>query len=106
MTKDGYAKNSSLLIRIRDELISFWLYTLCTIVPILYWGLVIVDKKAMHSDEAEKRKPLFGLWNQFLPPIPLPYALILISFVNYENISARRMLFNCTALTVGYLSWM
>lgn len=106
ITKDGYPKNKSLLIRIRDELISFWVYAGCTIVPILYWGLVIVDKNSMHSAKIEKRMPMFGLWNQFVHTVPLPYAFALITFVNYENVSTRRMLSNCTATIVGYVSWM
>jgi len=106
ITKDGYPPNTSILIRIRDELISCWVYALCTIVPILYWGLVLVDKKSMHSAALEKQVPLFGFWNHYVHSFPLLYVFVLITWVNYDNVSTRRMLFNCWALICTYLSWL
>ena len=106
ITKDGYPPNTSIFIRIRDELISCWMYAGCTIVPILYWGIVVADRNGIHNEETEKRLPIFGVWNQVLHTLPLPYALLLIIGVNYENIPLRRVLVNCALFITGYLSWL
>jgi len=105
-TTNGYARNTSLLLRIRDELMSCWVYSSCTIVPIMYWGIVYFHKDGIHSQEVEKRMPLFGLWNQCVHTIPFLYAFLLLVFVNYEHIAVRRMLLNSSLFTLGYVSWM
>ena len=66
----------------------------------------MIDKEGIRTAEMQKRKPMFGLWNQFVHTIPLPYALMLITLVNYENISVQRIVCNCTAFIVGYLAWL
>lgn len=104
--KNGYTKNSSRLIRIRDELISCWVYLGCTIVPILYWGLIVVDYDGIHNEETEKRSPLLGWYNQFLHTIPLPYVVLLISCVNYEYRSVKRVFISTSLATIAYISWM
>ena len=87
-------------------MIGFWVYMGSTLVPMLYWGIVLIDKEGIHGDEVEKHLPLFGLWNQLLHTVPMMYGFVLITCVNYNYISKRHMLFNCTAFTVGYVSWM
>ena len=106
LTKDGYPKNSFLLISIRDEFMSTWVATLCTFVPLLYWGIVATDIKGIHNDQIEEVTPLFGWFNQSLHTIPLLYAVLAISLVNYEYTSVKKVLLEISFFIVGYISWM
>jgi len=106
VSKDGYVKNSSLLISIRDNIMSTIVSTLCTFVPILYWSIVGIDLEGIHTEEVDKISPLFGWFNHAVHTIPLLYVIVLITSVNYEYVSLKFANYQLSIVIVGYISWM
>ena len=105
-TKEGYFPCNSLLLTIRNELISFWAYTLSVLVTVMYWSIIAVDVEGMHSAEFRKMVPLFGWWNQMCHTFPLIYANLLIILINYEYISRKKALIYAILYGIGYLTWL
>jgi len=99
-------RETSPLIQLRDELMSCWVYLLCSVVTTLFWGIAFIDLEGIHSVEREKVSPLLGWYNQFLHTFPLPYALLLITCVNYEYKPLGNVFLKTTFAVIAYLSWL
>lgn len=106
ITNSGYQEHQSFLISLRDDLISFWAFTLSTFVVIMYWGLAAIDLEGLHPAEDRKFVPLFGWYNQYLHTIPIFVIFVLITNVNYGYGSYKKSLIYTVALGSSYLSWI
>ncbi|XP_057289807.1 androgen-induced gene 1 protein-like [Hydractinia symbiolongicarpus] len=105
-SKSSKEESRSVILLVRDELMSFWAFTLSVFVCILYWGILYVDYDGMHSEAMEKISPLFGWFNQFLHTLPIIIAFILTICVNYQHPPIWRILIYIVTLGSGYLSWI
>lgn len=106
MTKEGYSRNKSTLISIRDNIMSTIVCTFCTFVPIMYWSIAAVDLDGIHPEGTEEISPLFGWFNHAVHTIPVLYVIILTTCVNYEYASLKVACFEHSITIVGYISWM
>jgi len=105
-SKDGFPSNSSTLISIRDEVMSFWVYNLGIFVSVLFWGIAAVDLESIHPEETNVIMPLFGWHNHFLHTLPLIIANMQVLYVNYNFPSISKALISALVFSVGYLAWM
>ena len=106
ITKNGYKQSKSILISIRDDLISFWCFTLSTFVAIMFWGIAAVDLRGIHTEEEEKVSPLFGWYNHYLHTTPILTVFILITNVNYGYSSFTKSIIYTITLGTSYLLWV
>ena len=106
ITKNGYTTNNSFLISLRDDLISFWAFTLSTFVVILYWSLAYIDLEGVHPAEDRKTVHLFGWYNQYLHTVPIFNALILITNVNYAYGGIKKSIIFTIIFGSSYFLWI
>lgn len=106
ITKNGYQPHNSYLISLRDDLISFWVFTLSTFVVILYWSLAYIDLEGVHPAEDRKVVPLFGWYNQYLHTVPIFTALLLITNVNYGYGGIKKTIVFTIIFGTSYLFWI
>ena len=106
ITKSGYPAHNSMLISLRDNLVTFWVFTLSTFVVILYWSLAYIDLEGVHPAEDRKVVPLFGWFNQYLHTVPIVTAFILITNVNYTYGSFKTSLFFTVTFGSSYFMWI
>lgn len=99
-------KKPSLLIRIRDELMGTWVFTLCSFVSIMYWGIAAVYLPGIHNERIEKVNPLWGWFNHYLHSFPIFYAFTLISFARYKFRPLRNIMVTMIVFVALYLSWL
>ena len=59
-TKEGYFPCNSLLLTIRNELISFWAYTLSVLVTVMYWSVIAVDVECIQLNSEKWYRYLVG----------------------------------------------
>ena len=103
---EGYPVNKSIMISIRDELMTCWVFNLCVFVSAIYWTIIVIDKEGIHPATHEDLMPLFGWFNQFLHTIPLIYAIMLITNINYEYPPIKRVFSLTFIFMVIYLLWL
>jgi len=106
ITNNGYQEHQSFLISLRDDLISFWAFTLSTFVVIMYWGIAAIDLEGLHPEEDRKYVPLFGWYNQYLHTLPIFVIFILIVNINYSYGSYKKSLVYTVMLGSSYLFWI
>lgn len=106
ITKNGYPSHHSFLISLRDDLISFWTFTLSTFVSFMFWGLAAVDLKGIHTEEEERVSPLFGWYNHYLHTGPIINVFILITNVNYSYGSFTKSIIYTVILGASYFAWI
>jgi len=106
ITTNGYEEHRSILISLRDDLVSFWAFTLSVFVVLMYWSLCYIDLDGVHPLESRKITPLFGWYNQYLHTVPIFNAFLLITNVNYGYGGIKKVIFNIILLGSGYFFWI
>lgn len=99
-------KKISFILMLRNDLISFWSYALCTFVCLMYWGIAAVDLDGIHPVETRPMVPINGYFNHFVHTVPIFYVNILIALVNYELPSKKKATFYSAILVITYVSWL
>ena len=96
----------SVLILIRDELMSVVVFTFGTLVPLLYWVRRVIVDPTIRTREYVNVIPLFGWYNQFLHTVSLFYSVVLIANVNYQYTTISRAVLTLLTFDVGYFCWL
>ena len=96
----------SLILILRNDLVSFWSYTLATFVCLMYWGIAAVDLDGIHPVEIRSMLPINGYFNHFIHSVPIFYVNILIVLVNYELPGKKKATFYSAILVITYVSWL
>ena len=93
-------------IRMRDELMSSWVFMSCSLVTMLYWGIAAVDLEGIHPPEHEKIVPLLGWYNNFLHTFPFVYSFLLITRVNYRYKPVISTITQTVVAVTLYFAWL
>ena len=96
----------SFILILRNDLVSFWSYTLATFVCLMYWGIAAVDLDGIHPVEIRSMLPINGYFNHFIHSVPIFYVNILIVLVNYELPGKKKATFYSAILVITYVSWL
>ena len=103
--RNGYSRNISKFINIRDELMTSLVFTLCAFCCILFWMYYFIDP-ALFNPELAKVIPVTGWFNQFLHTVPFFYAVILTINVNYQYSTVVRSSFILMVAAIGLRTWV
>lgn len=106
MSSPPEKRKASFMIKLRDDLMSFWTFVLSTFVVLLYWGIAAVDLEGLHPEEHRKITPLFGWYNQYLHTTPIVITFIQIMYINYQYCGIPKALFFTATLGISYISWI
>lgn len=98
--------NKSILISIRDYIVTMWASNLSIFVVIIFWAVAAVDIEGVHPAEHQKIVPLNGWYNHYLHTIPAINAIILITNVNYKYQSYLSSVISALIFGIGFFTWM
>ena len=91
---------------VRDNLMSYWVFTLGSNVTLLFFGIATIDFQGIHPPEVEKIIPFFGWYNAYIHLFPLVFNITSLLTVNYY-FSSFRTTFSCSIIFgFSYLAWM
>lgn len=106
-TRNGRLKNDqSILIQLRDYLMTVWISTLSLFVVIAFWGIAAVDIDGIHPASHQKLVPLFGWYNQYLHTTPGIISITLLICNNYRYGSILRSTVSILSFGLSYVAWM
>lgn len=98
-------RQQSVLLRIRDSLMSFWVLITGMIVSVLYCTLAVIDLDGVHPKDYQEINPVFSLYNFYLHLFPLLFNVICVCLVNYQHHSIFMSFISTIVMTAGYSAW-